>query len=501
MKALLRRENYASGANLQDNMDLLRLYLLTNARDQWPNPEQPPAIHELPPARDQREIVQSRTFMQALELVDAWHRERPPPLPPESPRRPLDIGRRTALEMERADAVRESQRRAFGFEVSVRPSAAGPTAGDGVFVSGSVPPGQIVLLYPGLSFEPADLLLLPGGTRAFKGNTYLMARFDKTIVDASEKSLGLVPPEALENPLTAAHLVNHPPAGTKPNVVPAAVDFDTRVPAQLVPLLPNVSYYRSSAAQRQIAMSSSDDGPRDRGSWLSDKLRVSLLLHATCTCICTHPRHMRTPITCTRRMSTPEAHADTPHAHARCACAHPHATCTCYVHMLRAHARCQMPYMPQAIMRHATCMCTDTQMSLSESSRGPEPDDGPVLKGLAFVAARELRDEELYLNYRFNPHNGYPSWYTPVDAEEDKRACTCHVHVSCACACDMCILPCTWLVSMPRGRACVPWHLHAPACRTFASIRALSVGGYHSGSACTCTCTSACGPGHKESIR
>ena len=63
MKALLRRENYASGANLQDNMDLLRLYLLTNARDQWPNPEQPPAIHELPPARDQREIEIGRAHV------------------------------------------------------------------------------------------------------------------------------------------------------------------------------------------------------------------------------------------------------------------------------------------------------------------------------------------------------------------------------------------------------------------------------------------------------
>ena len=44
-----------------------------------------------------------------------------------------------------------------------------------------------------------------------------------------------------------------------------------------------------------------------------------------------------------------------------------------------------------------------------------------MLRGLAFIAAREVRDEELYLNYRLNPRNGYPSWYSPVDREEDAR--------------------------------------------------------------------------------
>ena len=34
---------------------------------------------------------------------------------------------------------------------------------------------------------------------------------------------------------------------------------------------------------------------------------------------------------------------------------------------------------------------------------------------------RAICDEELYLNYRLNPRNGYPDWYTPVDREEDMR--------------------------------------------------------------------------------
>ena len=41
--------------------------------------------------------------------------------------------------------------------------------------------------------------------------------------------------------------------------------------------------------------------------------------------------------------------------------------------------------------------------------------------GLTLVTCRELRDEELYLNYRLNPRNPYPSWYSPVDVQEDTR--------------------------------------------------------------------------------
>jgi hypothetical protein len=43
--------------------------------------------------------------------------------------------------------------------------------------------------------------------------------------------------------------------------------------------------------------------------------------------------------------------------------------------------------------------------------------------GLALVALRARRDEEVFLNYRLNPStpHGLPAWYAPVDAEEDAR--------------------------------------------------------------------------------
>ena len=329
LRALTRPHNYVRGANLQEHADLLRLYLLTGAREWWPNPMPPPDLDSLPPPGRQREVVHERIYLQATTLLQRWHRERPSPLPPESLSKPLAAERRAELAAERAAEVNEAQRRAFGFELRVGPSKAGPSAGNGVFLHGSAPPGSVLLFWPGVSYEPADLLLLPGGTRAFEGNEYLMARFDRSIIDASETAQRTIPQEALECPLSAAHIVNHPPSGARPNVMPAPIDWNVSVPRELLTLLPNVSYHRSASAQRLLA-----------GSAYGTESRA-------------------------------------------------------LIDVFRA--------------------------SLADSLRRTEPEGGPVLRGLAFIAAREVRDEELYLNYRLNPRNGYPSWYSPVDREEDAR--------------------------------------------------------------------------------
>ncbi|GJV78006.1 hypothetical protein Tco_1509590 [Tanacetum coccineum] len=47
--------------------------------------------------------------------------------------------------------------------------------------------------------------------------------------------------------------------------------------------------------------------------------------------------------------------------------------------------------------------------------------EGPIMKILALVPTRPLRNEEVYLNYRLNNSKRRPSWYTPVDEEEDRR--------------------------------------------------------------------------------
>lgn len=45
------------------------------------------------------------------------------------------------------------------------------------------------------------------------------------------------------------------------------------------------------------------------------------------------------------------------------------------------------------------------------------------MHGLVMFSTRDVSDEELLLNYRFNPKAiGLPSWYHPVmDGEDDMR--------------------------------------------------------------------------------
>ena len=67
-------------------------------------------------------------------------------------------------------------------------------------------------------------------------------------------------------------------------------------------------------------------------------------------------------------------------------------------------------YMPN-VMYH------DTHEEAAQNASG----NPMVIKGLAFVAVREIRDEEILLNYRLNPQVQKPAWYSPVDLEEDTR--------------------------------------------------------------------------------
>lgn len=334
-RKLFRPSSYISGKALQERADTIRLYLLTGAREAWPKPPiiTEEDIDELPELAELRAAVAERIRLQALTMIGAWHREKPPPLPPESPISPVDDATRNQLEIERAEAVAAAQRRAFGFELRLGPSSAGAESGSGVFLDGKALPGSVVAFYPGVTFELHDIIALPDGAKFFDGNEYLMARFDRAIIDGSHQALELLPTEARAMPLSAAQRVNHPPRASAPNVLPAPVLWDKSVPAELLEFLPNVSYERSSHAQRALLLGSSTDEPPRRWN-LTDVFRDSI-------------------------------------------------------------AQSVKPAYDEEV--------------------------GPVLKGLAFVATRPIEDEELFLNYRLNPANEKPSWYEPVDMDEDQR--------------------------------------------------------------------------------
>lgn len=256
-RQMLRPETYLRGAALQERLDILRLYLLTEAQRSWPDihlrtlddvEDTAPRMHQ------QQSAVQSNVTGQILRMLAAWRNEQPSPLPPEAPlddKTPPDIAAslaelRDAVVAQHEAELRQAQRRSFGFEVRVGPSSAthrGIGAGAGVFVDGMARMGAVLALYPGVVFYPSDLMKLPTGTERFKGNEHLILRYDRTLLDASASSLALVPGTALSCPLAVAHRVNHPPPGGGANALACSVELSAAdVPAELHALLPNVRF-------------------------------------------------------------------------------------------------------------------------------------------------------------------------------------------------------------------------------------------------------------------
>jgi len=117
-----------------------------------------------------------------------------------------------------------------------------PESGYGVFVEGEVVPGTLVCIYPGRLLYPKDWDRDP--TMLEDDITYMIARYDSVIIDgrrweleaikqldkaAKLEKAGLeVDPETLKkfkNPFGIGQYVNHPPKGSKPNVMPFTYTF------------------------------------------------------------------------------------------------------------------------------------------------------------------------------------------------------------------------------------------------------------------------------------
>lgn len=242
----------------------------------------------------------------------------------------------------------------FGFVPTISVSTV-PSAGRGLFVDGTVTPGSIVALYPGVSYLPSQLRNAHSpNTRSEQDkdspthsarpydahdtssplSDYAIARYDGVVIDgAQEISIdidavfdhwGEAPssrPEMLLHPFANAHIVNHPPKDAQPNVLQFLLDIDIMaLPPQLSLLVP----VRPS------------DAPLGRLDVLENaaiRQRVKQLAYFT--------------------------------------------------------------------------------------SRAP---NDRLLRTVALVATRHIRDEELFMDYRFNPAVSAPEWYHPCgDGQQAHR--------------------------------------------------------------------------------
>lgn len=153
----------------------------------------------------------------------------------------------------------------IGFTLSQRPSSLAG-AGNGLFLEGTTDAGRILTLYPGQVYVP-EHFAHPGLLESLlvdDHNMCVISRVDGVVVDGQ-------PLAGMENhPYAQGQLVNHPPAGTMPNVIavpyslPTAGGSDTPLedmevevtsdasafPDHLRALFPNRLWRELSALQR-----------------------------------------------------------------------------------------------------------------------------------------------------------------------------------------------------------------------------------------------------------
>ncbi|CAA7023463.1 unnamed protein product [Microthlaspi erraticum] len=172
----------------------------------------------------------------------------------------------------------------IGYTLEIKPSVIPhKDAGQGCFIKGEADVGTVLAFYPGVIYSPAFYRYIPGYPKVDAQNSYLITRYDGTVINAQPWGVGgesrevwtgsyntpssvkredsltgsdrlwkaLSKPlqgsgkakEVLErrNPLAFGHLANHPPKEMAPNVMICPYDFPL-VERDLRTYIPNVSF-------------------------------------------------------------------------------------------------------------------------------------------------------------------------------------------------------------------------------------------------------------------
>ncbi|XP_014493357.1 uncharacterized protein LOC106755678 isoform X1 [Vigna radiata var. radiata] len=150
----------------------------------------------------------------------------------------------------------------LGYTLNVKPSQIPhKDSGKGLFLDGAVDVGAVLAFYPGVIYSPSYYNQIPGYLD--EQNSYLITRYDGTVIDAQPWGCGGDGPERFNrrkmlenkldnegahkgsdrmskplegsqvdddvverrNPLALAHFANHPPKGILPNVMICPYDF------------------------------------------------------------------------------------------------------------------------------------------------------------------------------------------------------------------------------------------------------------------------------------
>lgn len=261
-----------------------------------------------------------------------------------------------------------------GFTLHLKPSGiAHEEAGTGLFIKGKAGPGTVVSMYPGVIYSPSQYRYMPGYPKVDVDNGFLISRYDGLVVDGKPWGKGDDNREWWDG-----------------------VYFDVQVPSP--ERRPPTSFWQFVGGGKVI------QGPLE-GAELERRSPIALGHFAN------HPPEGVQPnvMIC------------------------PYTFCIAREHSMRAYIPNVMfgndeeldmqrrgPLWINEGKKQRPEEADDRRLSTVEMAERPATGVSDV-HTLVLVATREVSDEELFLNYRLSSYIQQPSWYHPVNVDEEKR--------------------------------------------------------------------------------
>ncbi|KAL8470941.1 hypothetical protein ACS0TY_033494 [Phlomoides rotata] len=247
----------------------------------------------------------------------------------------------------------------LGYTLEIKPSQIQhKDAGQGIYLDGEADVGAVIAIYPGVTYSPAYYRYIPGYPRVDLQNPYLITRYDGTVINAQPWGMG----------------------------------GDTR------------EYWDGSSVEGSRLNGEGGGNGSDRvwkllskpldGSKVGDKLVVL---------------ERRNPLACAHFANHP-AKDTTPNV----------MICPYDFPLTEENMRTYIPNISFGNGNEVSMRKFGSFWFKSWKSRSTTM-DVPIIKSLVLVATRGISNEEIFLNYRLSNLKRRPSWYTPVDEEEDRR--------------------------------------------------------------------------------
>ncbi|XP_072956101.1 uncharacterized protein [Typha angustifolia] len=254
----------------------------------------------------------------------------------------------------------QSLRDLLGYTLDIRQSQIPhKDAGQGLFVSGEASVGAVLAFYPGVIYSPAYYRYIPGYPRIDACNSYLITRYDGIVINAQPWGAGGETREIWDGSYQTEYSTN------------SSENFEGQ----------------TDRMWRMLSKPLDSNQKGNRGDILERRNPIALGHFAN------HPPKGAVPNVMVCPYDFPVTEKD------------------------------MRVYIPNLVFGNEENVTMKRFGSFWFKSGGSHGKQGgaPVVRTLALVATRALRDEEVFLNYRLSNSKRRPEWYTPVDEEEDRR--------------------------------------------------------------------------------